>query len=204
MAVTQEQIREALKRVKGPDLEGNIVDLRLVSEILIRDAKVYFSITIEPARAEELEPLRQAAAKVVGDLEGVEGVTAVLTAEAAPGAGRPAGARSGGNGAAQGMAPEHPRVKQARAAQAAQRAANERPAPAQGGGAGAQGIPGVKHLIAVASGKGGVGKSTTAVNLALAMQANGLKAGILDADIYGPSQPRLLGLAGRPAAGPRG
>ena len=63
-------------------------------------------------------------------------------------------------------------------------------------------MPGVKHLVAVASGKGGVGKSTTAVNLALAFQANGLKAGILDADIYGPSQPRLLGLTGRPQAAP--
>jgi ATP-binding protein involved in chromosome partitioning len=61
-----------------------------------------------------------------------------------------------------------------------------------------QQVPGIKHMIAVASGKGGVGKSTTAVNLALGFQAIGLKAGILDADIYGPSQPRLLGLSGRP------
>ena len=59
-------------------------------------------------------------------------------------------------------------------------------------------VPGVKHIVAVASGKGGVGKSTTAVNLALGFQANGLKAGILDADIYGPSQPRLLGITGHP------
>ena len=56
-----------------------------------------------------------------------------------------------------------------------------------------QGIPGVKHVIAVASGKGGVGKSTVAANLALGLQAIGLKVGIVDADIYGPSQPRLLG-----------
>ncbi len=60
-------------------------------------------------------------------------------------------------------------------------------------------IPNVKNIIAVASGKGGVGKSTVAVNLALGFQAIGLKAGILDADIYGPSQPRLLGISGRPA-----
>src|SRR5690606_29209726 len=62
---------------------------------------------------------------------------------------------------------------------------------------------GIRHMIAVASGKGGVGKSTVAVNLALGLQAIGLKTGILDADVYGPSQPRLLGLSGKPeTAGP--
>src|SRR4030081_4149313 len=60
------------------------------------------------------------------------------------------------------------------------------------------GIPGIKHVIAVASGKGGVGKSTTACNLALGFAALGLKGGILDADVYGPSQPKLFGLPGKP------
>ncbi|MCF6273932.1 MAG: Mrp/NBP35 family ATP-binding protein [Rhodobacteraceae bacterium] len=70
---------------------------------------------------------------------------------------------------------------------------------------GPQGIPGVRHIIAVASGKGGVGKSTVSANIAVAMAQSGLKVGLLDADIYGPSQPRMMGTSARPkAVGERG
>ena len=201
MPVTKDQVIAELKRVKGPDLKGNIVELGLVSEVLVRDDRVYFSITIPKERAEELEPLRQAAEKVVQDIAGVKGVTAVLTAEAQR---SPAG----------GQAPESARVQAARARGASgdgghrhdhghgHQHGHPHAAPQTGGAARTAGVPGIQHMIAVASGKGGVGKSTTAVNLALGFQANGLRVGILDADIYGPSQPKLLGLSGRPQVGP--
>ena len=78
--------------------------------------------------------------------------------------------------------------------------AERQPQAPAGPGAGAHAIslPGVRSIIAVASGKGGVGKSTVTANLALAMRRQGLQVGILDADIYGPSQPRLMGISGRP------
>ncbi len=199
MSVSKDLILSELRRVKGPDLESNIVDLGLVSEIMQKDGRVYFSITVPAEKAEELEPLRQAAQKVVADIEGVAGATAVLTAEAAPGA---SASPVAGTGAGSNVS-EHPRVAEARARMAGQSGGGAGAAPKgpqAGAGAKQDGVPNVKHLIAIASGKGGVGKSTTTVNLALGLQAIGLKVGILDADIFGPSQPRLLGITGRPTA----
>jgi ATP-binding protein involved in chromosome partitioning len=87
MSVSREHILERLRRVKGPDLEGNIVDLGLVSEVLVKDGRVSFSITVPAKRGGELEPLRQAAEKMVREIDGVRHVTAVLTAERARGPG---------------------------------------------------------------------------------------------------------------------
>jgi ATP-binding protein involved in chromosome partitioning len=204
MSLTKEAVLERLRRVKGPDLEGNIVDLGLVSEILVNDGRVSFSITVPAHQAAELEGLRQAADKVVREIDGVTGVVAVLTAErAGSGQGNGTPRRASGMPAA-GRASESARVQQARARSGmGPAAAGPPPAAAPGGRPRTLQVPGIRHMIAVASGKGGVGKSTVAVNLALGLQANGLKAGILDADIYGPSQPRLLGLTGKPElAGP--
>jgi len=166
---TREAVLERLSSIKGPDFEGDIVSRGLVSEIFIADGKVFFSITVPAKRAKELEPLRAAAEKAVKEIPGVKGAMVALTAEK----------EGGGMGTEPSRKPE------------------PRPAPSPRSSQKA-GIPGVEKIIAVASGKGGVGKSTTAVNLAMALAGEGLKVGILDADIYGPSMPRLLGLTGKP------
>lgn len=181
-SVTREQVLERLKTVTGPDFESDVVSLGLVSDIFIADGKVFFSITVPAERADGLEPMRVAAEKAVKEIPGVSGALVTLTAE-----------KRGGRTSDDAPPPPKPQPRPAAAAPAQHR----HPSPPQRA-AQKPGIPGVGAIIAVASGKGGVGKSTTAVNLALGLQANGLKVGILDADIYGPSMPRLLGLTGRP------
>jgi ATP-binding protein involved in chromosome partitioning len=175
MSVTKSQVLDHLRSVSGLDGDGNIADQGLVSEIIIKEDRVYFSITVPIDRAGDLEPMRQAAEKAVSAIKGVNAVTAVLTAEAAQGT---AGKSKGANGSSP---PKLGNVPGAGASALAHM----------------PGLPGVKHIVAVASGKGGVGKSTTAVNIALGLQSMGLRVGMFDADIYGPSQPRLLGLTGQ-------
>jgi ATP-binding protein involved in chromosome partitioning len=172
-AVTENEVLDALKGVADPDKGSDIVSLGMISGLVVKDGNVGFSIEVDPERGPKLEPLRQAAEAAVGGISGILSVTAVLTAERAQGA----GPTQGGVGHSHDHDHSH------------------------GGGAPQEAAPlapGVKNIVAVASGKGGVGKSTTSINLALGLAAMGLRVGMLDADIYGPSQPRMMGVSGRP------
>ena len=145
---------------------GDLVSRDMIRALAVENGAVRFVIEAPSADiAKQMEPLRQAAEKIVGQLPGVVSVSAALTAHGP--AAKPPSLKVGG----------HPQPQ-----------------------AGPMKPAGVKRLLAIGSGKGGVGKSTVSSNLAVALAKAGKTVGLLDADIHGPSQPRMFGLNKRPAS----
>lgn len=174
MAATRDEIVKVLSGIAVPG-GGDLISRDLIRALSADGGVVRFVIEApDAAQAREFEPVRQQAEAALRALSGVTQVSAVLTAHgpAAPQA-APAGAPA-------------PSLK-----------IGGHPTPQQGG---PQGVPGVARILAVASGKGGVGKSTVSSNLAVALAKQGRRVGLLDADIYGPSQPRMMGVSKKPAS----
>jgi ATP-binding protein involved in chromosome partitioning len=173
--VSRDEVMAALAGIPGPDGRASLPDSGAVSGVTIRDGKVFAAIAIDPARAKAMEPMRARAEATIRAIPGVAGAVVTLTAEAAR--------------TLAGATPGH---------------THESKAPPVRHGRPSEPLPGVKHIIAVASGKGGVGKSTVACNLAVGLAKLGLAVGVLDADLFGPSMPKLFGLNSKPSIAPDG
>ncbi|MHA7776656.1 Mrp/NBP35 family ATP-binding protein [Roseibium sp. M-1] len=176
MPLTRETVLKTLKSVRDPATDEDLAASGMVRALKVADGNIRFVLEIDPGRIAEMEALKLEAEARLKSLEGCESVQIVMTSHA-----------------------DQPAPQQA-AAPPPSEPQPIRPRPAQPGTAGPQKVPGIASVLAVASGKGGVGKSTVAANLACALAAEGRKVGLLDADVYGPSQPKMLGISGRPTS----
>jgi len=179
VSLTQQQVLDALAKVASPRGVA-LTNAGVLSPITVNDGKVFLSINVDAAEARTWESVRAAAEAAVRAIPGVSVAMIALTAERKAGAAAP---------------PPHRHAQQGVPNVAAHRPPQSPASPMSK----QSDIPGIAAVIAVASGKGGVGKSTTALNLALGLRDLGLRVGLLDADIYGPSVPRLTGIREKPA-----
>lgn len=177
-------LRAALRAIKDPASGRDIVTAGLLEGIEVRGGLVQATLLTDRAHAAAMEPVRREAEAMLMRQPGVTNATAILTAHKPPAAAaagqRQSPAGHGPTGHAQGG---HGQAGHGQAGP---------------GGKAALLLPDVKAIVAVASGKGGVGKSTVAVNLAVSLARQGHRVGLLDADIYGPSLPRMIGLNRKP------
>ncbi len=178
MSLTRETALSVLKTIKDPASGEDIAASGMMRALQVNGGTVRFVLEIDPRRMAEMEVLKSEAETKLEALEGCESVQVILTSHA-------------DQPTAQAAKPAAPKPSEPQPIRAK---------PAAPGATGPQKVPGIDRVIAVASGKGGVGKSTVAANLACALAAEGRKVGLLDADVYGPSQPKMLGISGRPTS----
>jgi len=173
IGISEKIVLEALGRIVDPARGTDIVSAGMVKGLSVEGDTVRFIIEGDSWRGAALEPLRRAAEEAVAALPGVRHVAAILTAPA------------------RGDAPARPHLSSP---------PDLGTGPRQGQRLTPGGLADVRHVIAIGSGKGGVGKSSVTANLAAALALAGWQVGVLDADLYGPSQPRMLGVAGQPTS----